>query len=714
MRFCFLLVLLLACSTTAAQPDAQPATQPIHGVWDVHDFGAIADGQTDATAAFQQTLDAAGEAGGGRVFIPAGIYMLRGTLDIPPAVTLAGVYETPPRTGRDATEINPMSRKGSILLTTAGKGDADGTPFITLREASTIKGLTVFYPEQTTDIIEYPWCVRGIGDNCTIINVLLMNPYQAVDFGTIHPAGRHFIDGLYAQPLKTGLFVDKCFDVGRVQNVHFWPFWNWDEPVKKWMLENGTAFVIGRTDWEYLNNCFVLGYKIGYHFISGDDGPGNAVLTQCGADLGPLAVKVDAVQPHAGVSFVNGQFMAGIEIAETNQGPVKFTSSGFWGIEDTDTHAVIRGGGHVTFTACHFEWWARTDPEAFAIIAQTGGVTVNGCEFVAEDPSKGHIKLGEDVEAAIIVANRFRTPMKIDNRSEGEVVIANNVSSRGSGMSAALEARDAGRVAAMWHKRLERSEPADHPAAVRLASAVVLGEDHAELRDLLLRSIIEGQKADDATLARARDELALAAGEAVDRPTAAARRKSPVEVDGQLDDGAWKAAEPIAFDRGRPGEQYEARLLWDDEALYLGVRLQEPHLDRLRAEVTQHDGQIWTDDSMELFLSPGRATHGYFQMIFNAAGAFYDGIGTARSTSKDRWNTDAVVKTGRENDAWTVEMKLRWDDLGHAPPEAGDVWAIDLRRWRHTEGRADYSSWSGAPLGGPTHHPEAFGFLRFE
>lgn len=711
MRSCFLMMLFMACSTVAAQP----VVEPVHGVFNVRDFGAVADGETDATAAFQQALDAAGEAGGGRVFVPAGIYMLRGTLDVPAAVTLAGVYEAPPRTGRDATEIDPRSRKGSILLTTAGKGEAEGTPFITLREASTITGLTVFYPEQTTDIVEYPWCVRGVGDNCTIINVLLMNPYQAVDFGTIHPAGRHFIDGLYAQPLKTGLFIDKCYDVGRVQNVHFWPFWNWDEPVKTWMLENGTAFIIGRTDWEYMNNCFTLGYKIGYHFISRQDGPGNAVLTQCGADLGPLAVKVDAVQPHAGVSFVNGQFMAGVDIAETNQGPVKFTSSGFWGIEETDTHATIRGGGHVTFTACHFEWWARSDPEAFAIVAQAGGVTVNGCEFIGDDPRKGHIRLGEDVEAAVIVANRFRSPMKIDNRSEGEVAIANNLSSRGSGMSAALDAGETDRVAAMWEKRLERSGPSDHPAGIRLASAVLLGDRHADLRDQLLQSLLEDEDAAEAVVDRARDEMALAEGGEIGRPVAVARRlDGSVEIDGDLDEAAWEAAAPIAYAGDQSGEQYEARLLWDEEALYLGVRLHEPFIDRLRAEVTERDGQVWTDDSLELFLAPGRSTHRYFQMIFNAAGVYYDGTGTPRSTSSEAWNTDAEVATDRADDAWTLEVKLDWDDLGHGPPEAGDVWGLDLRRWQHTQGRADYSSWSGAPLSGPTHHPEAFGFLRFE
>jgi hypothetical protein len=58
------------------------------------------------------------------------------------------------------------------------------------------------------------------------------------------------------------------------------------------------AFVIGRTDWEYLFNCFCIGYSVGYHVIKTNAGAPNAVLTQCGSDVGPLAVRVDQVMDH--------------------------------------------------------------------------------------------------------------------------------------------------------------------------------------------------------------------------------------------------------------------------------------------------------------------------------------------------------------------------------------------------------------------------------
>ncbi|MGV3614758.1 MAG: glycosyl hydrolase family 28-related protein [Fimbriimonas sp.] len=391
---------------------------------DVKTFGAMGDGATDDTKAFQAALTKAGETGG-VVTVPAGKFLLKGTLDVPEGVTLEGSFRAPARTIFNEGKLE--REKGSMLFTTQGRGQEDGTPFVTLHRNSTLKGLVVYYPEQTADIVPYPWCVRGIGDNVSVLDTLLVNPYQAVDLGTF-PAGRHKVNGLYAHALKTGLFIDKCFDVGRVENVHFWPFWLDVPKVHEWTKRNGTAFRIAKTDWEYMANCFAIFYSVGYHFVTGPDGPGNATLTQCGSDVGPLAVKVDAVQRHAGVTFSNSQIMATVEVGPNNEGPVKFTSCGFWGVEKfTDEHARLAGRGHTTFTACHFIQGAQRTPGAPAIRATSGGVTLNGCEFLDDAKGTRHIELGPNVEAAVVSANRFRAKMAIANRSRGKVSILGNV-----------------------------------------------------------------------------------------------------------------------------------------------------------------------------------------------------------------------------------------------------------------------------------------------
>jgi hypothetical protein len=386
----------------------------------VRDFGARGDAETDDTDAFQKALDAAGKIGC-RVDVPAGRYAIKGHLGIPQAVTLRGTFESPARTTYNEGTL--AKETGSILLAYEGKGDDNATPFITLHDDSHVRGLIIYYPEQTNEIIAYPWTIRGMGDNCTITAMLIVNPYNCVDFGT-KPCGRHYINGLYAQALHTGLFIDKCFDVGRVENVHFWPFWKDDKALHEKVSKSATAFKIARTDWEYMSNCFAIFYSIGFHFIANADGGGNVLVLNSGSDIGPVAVKADNTQAHSGVSFTNCQFMATVETSADNHGPLKFTACGFWGIPQTAEHARLRGKGNVTFENCHFTGWAQSDKNAPCIRADAGGLTMHACEFVDRD--KPHIALGEGVESAIVVANRFRSPARIDNKAKGDVQIGLN------------------------------------------------------------------------------------------------------------------------------------------------------------------------------------------------------------------------------------------------------------------------------------------------
>ncbi|MCL5283362.1 MAG: hypothetical protein M1330_01410 [Armatimonadetes bacterium] len=412
-------LILTASLVIAIHQIGGAAPNPPLGV-NVCDYGAAGNGKQDDTAAFQRAMRAVGVWGGGRVYIPAGNYRINGSLDVPPNVTLQGVWVAPFTSFRMSAPPYFAPPNGSVLLAYGGKGDADGTPLITLHTNSALDGIAVFYPDQTQPTpTPYPWCIRGNGDDCAIRNVLLVNPYQGVDFGT-HPAGRHFIDGLYGQPLYKGLFIDQCYDIGRVENVHFWPFWN--SSVGKWTSEHGTAFIIGRADWEYMFNCFCIWYKVGYHFIQHKNGPGNVVLTQCGADGGAdgtatTPVIVDNCQGHAGISFVNGQFMGvtGVVVRPTNTGPVKFTACGFWGMINSIQAAKLAGRGGVTFDGCHFISWGLSESKVPTIDAACQGLIVTACDFM--DSGKTSIRIEPGCLSAVIVANRLRLGDHIENRS---------------------------------------------------------------------------------------------------------------------------------------------------------------------------------------------------------------------------------------------------------------------------------------------------------
>ena len=409
--------MLAAALTAHGQPaEVAPAR------WNVRDFGAVGDGKTDDTAAFQCALDGAGKAGGGIVFAPTGTYLIATHLVIPDHVTLEGVFTAPTAWSQN---------HGTTLHAVEGEGSEDGPPFIALNTNSTVKGLTVFYPSQNdpASIKPYPWCIGCTGrDNASIEDCLLVNPYNAVDFGT-HPSGRHYIRNLYGQPLRRGIFVDKCYDVGRIENVHFWPFWGqWDNAAfRQWLTGNGEAFIFGRTDWEYVLNTFVFGYRIGYHFIRTAEGACNGNFLGIGADDTAHAVWIDECWPY-GLLITNGEFVSmegeepiSIVIRDTATGDAIFSNCAFWG----PSQQLLRqeGKGTTIFQGCNFRDWDRGNEGRPALEALSGQIIVQGCNFAKAAPQ---IKLGADVLAATVVGNRFAGQAKIANESKGSVQIGLN------------------------------------------------------------------------------------------------------------------------------------------------------------------------------------------------------------------------------------------------------------------------------------------------
>jgi len=387
--------------------------------------GAKADGKTDDSKALQAALNAA-QSKGPICYLPAGHYHLDGSLTVPPGVTLCGASGGVPHSE------HPI---GTVLLAHGGRGQADGEPLITLKPNSVVRNLIVHYPEQTlAEVAPYPWSIRADGELCQILDVTLTNPYQAIDVGSRWNE-LHLVRNVFACPLKIGVYIDQCSDIGRIENVHFNPnFWTRmalkprfaGGDIKAYLEQNLVGFKIGRTDWEFINNSFVIFPKIGFHFDDFGHGPGNAVITQSGSDICPVAVRVDRSQPHAGVQFANAQFMSTIEVGPQNHGPVKLANCGFWGTAPTREHIRHSGPGSFVLTACHFINWDQSGKSDPCIRASGGRLIVNGCEFM--DQGKRAVVLEKGLNAAIISGCAFRDPQPVDDRSGADVQIGLNTS----------------------------------------------------------------------------------------------------------------------------------------------------------------------------------------------------------------------------------------------------------------------------------------------
>ena len=375
----------------------------------------------DSTAVFQQALDAAGQAGGGIVDVPAGRFRINGTLTIPSGVTLQGTYRVPPTADRRTLE----KPDGTVLLAFAGRGSEEGPAFIRLTgRNSAMAGLVIAYPEwKATDVppVPYPPCVASEdSENVGILDCCLLNPYEGIKLIRAH---RHLVRNVTGYPSKRGIFVDECYDIGHIENIHFWPFgvaYNPEDPYCKWVNTEGVAFELARTDWHYVSNTFCFGYGVGYKFSASKAGATNGNFLGLGADSCRRAVLVEQAQP-PGLLITNGEFVGRwsstdsvcIEIGPQVEGKVSLTNCSFWG--PIDRCVWMRSPfGQLAANTCHFVHWDNHATGAPAIQLDAGKALVQGCTFGLEGT---HVLAGPAVRSAILLGNQAESGFRVDNQA---------------------------------------------------------------------------------------------------------------------------------------------------------------------------------------------------------------------------------------------------------------------------------------------------------
>jgi len=422
MATCLLPLLVVASSLCTTAVFALEAAE----------YGVKGNGATDDTQALRAALKAAADAGGGQVRLPLGQFRLDGSLTIPSGVTLRGAWDTP-------HDSDPA--RGSVLLAYGGRGREDGPPLLMLESNSAVVGLTIFYPEQdVNDIQPYPWTIQGRGTHLNVSDVTLLNPYRGIDFAT-HSHEMHYIRNVYGCPLKVGVSLDKCTDIGRVENVHFNPN-SWTrakvptsptgpagQKLVAYLQANCTAFEIGRSDWEYMFNTFSWGCHIGYRFYSSEAGPTNGNFLGIAADWAVVPLLVEETQ-QPGLLITNGEFVgspgspACVKVANTHTGVLQLANCSFWGPHEKIVEAG--GTGTVSLSQCNFVQWDHANAGAPAVDILGGSLLLQACRFGADKPQ---VHLGPKASAAVIMGNLVRGALRITNETTGDVQVLGNVTS---------------------------------------------------------------------------------------------------------------------------------------------------------------------------------------------------------------------------------------------------------------------------------------------
>jgi hypothetical protein len=373
----------------------KPARSALYIVTDPA-WGAKRDAFTDDTAAIQKTLTAAGQAGGGVVFLPGGEYALRGNLTVPSGVELRGTWDV----------SNNASDRGTILRVFTGRGKADGPPLIVLAKHSGIRGVIFVYPEQKyDDIVPYPFTIQGRGEDIYLANVTGGNPYQYVDFAT-YRCDRHDLDRVFGAALKTGIAVGGGSVGGEVRNANLnpglWTFAHFRDcpgnpppgegppgsPVVDYVSHHLDALVYGDCTGELEFNSAVCPALYGVHFVR-QNGRGAAVtLLAHASDTARVDALFDGLAP-AGVDFINTNLAAYVPPDQQFVGgkigsEARFFNTATWGAPDLS--AFVNGGKLLFEVACFNSYGP------FA--AQAGTIALTNTRLLANGPG------GEELRAS--------------------------------------------------------------------------------------------------------------------------------------------------------------------------------------------------------------------------------------------------------------------------------------------------------------------------
>src|SRR4051794_11611414 len=234
------------------------------------------------------------------------------------------------------------------------------------------------------------------------------------------------------------------------------------------------------------------------------------------------------------------------------------------------------------------------------------------------------------------------------------------------------------------------------------------------------------------------------------RTYACRRASSTITINGRLDEAAWRDASwtddfiDIEGDRKpKPRFRTRAKMLWDNDFLYVAAELEEPHVV---ATLTERNSIVFHDNDFEIFIDADGDNHHYYEFEVNAFNTLFEltlpkpykdsgnaKLGTNLPGLKSAIAVNGTINDPSDNDrGWTLEVALPWKALaeyqkrGASPPREGDIWRINFSRveWRydvidgkyrrHEREKSPEDNWGWSPQGVvDMHRPERWGMVMF-
>jgi len=201
---------------------------------------------------------------------------------------------------------------------------------------------------------------------------------------------------------------------------------------------------------------------------------------------------------------------------------------------------------------------------------------------------------------------------------------------------------------------------------------------------------------------------------ASNRLISATRTTGPINIDGRLDERAWATAIPSGdFTQsypnvgGKPTAPTEVRVLYDDEAIYVGVRMFDAHPDSIAAQLARRDASGIYSDWVHVMIDSYHDRRTSFRFSVNPRNVQKDVLEFDDQREDINWDAVWEVATTVDSLGWTAEYRIPFSQLrfGSVQKGAERIWGFQVMR--DVARRNERDSWSPWKQTDP-------GFVSFE
>ena len=259
------------------------ADRPVH----VRDYGAVGNGVADDGPAIQAAINALKFMGGGILQFGPRTYRIASPVvinDVTVTLQGAGFTEGPNEANGTWFRIDQIGFTPFTFSGTMARGSV--VRDVAVRQYHASPSAT-WAPTNYDYVFRVQDCLGAVDFE----NVFLV----AVNRGIwCDNSGRMSIKRLRGQVFTRGVEVDRCYDICRLEHVHFWTFHTNDGNIVTWQQNNQDALVFRKVDGVFLDDIFVLGARSTLRFSSSASGVTTKFYgSNIYADLSKYGVWID-------------------------------------------------------------------------------------------------------------------------------------------------------------------------------------------------------------------------------------------------------------------------------------------------------------------------------------------------------------------------------------------------------------------------------------